>query len=312
MLAAAADGSILRPTLILKRTKPYFLQEDNDIGLWITHSKSGWLDEVNMLVWIEKILIPYVGNNQCLLLMDSYSVHVSTKVLTHLKKYPNIHTGIIVGWTTSFSQPLDISVHKEFKKICRKHSVQYTNRIVKALNEMNHFGGQNEPDQKFLILNNQVILANKDYKKQQRKPTTQALLLQKLTVEDVFKWIREAYLYIKDKPELIIRGFVVAGIITAPLVNNESNEIFPEDNIELVPFTTEEDNEDEEEDSQNQYSEAFEQIQLEEENIILEMMRIQDFHNNYNLTERQSEYQSIEPEEWKNEEEEEFSVKYEY
>lgn len=72
VLGCTAAGTLLRPSLILKRVSPYFLQTDDDIGLLVLNSKSGWMDEANFLLWLEKILIPHVNGNQALLIMDSY------------------------------------------------------------------------------------------------------------------------------------------------------------------------------------------------------------------------------------------------
>lgn len=119
-LGCTGAGTMLRPTLILKRAYLYFLQADNDIGLLILNHKTGWMEEINFLIWIEKILFPYVKDNNALLLMDSYESHMSSKVLNHLKKYPNIHVGII-GATTDYCQPLDITVHKEVKESIGKN-----------------------------------------------------------------------------------------------------------------------------------------------------------------------------------------------
>lgn len=136
---------------------------------------------------------------------------MSSKVLNYLKSYSNIHIGIIVGTTTSFAQPLDITVHKEVKRICKQKSVEYTNRLVKTLNEIMPKG--EEVNDRLLVLDNQVIVAEKDLKRRSKRPNTQAYLIQKMTVEDIYIWIKEAYLYLRSYPELIIKGFIQGGYV---------------------------------------------------------------------------------------------------
>jgi len=99
-LATAADGSILKPTVILRRVTEYKLRANNDINAVILNSDNGWMTELNMIDWCDQVLFPYVGNNPCLLLMDSYESHISQKIQAHLSKHPNIQVGIIIGGTT--------------------------------------------------------------------------------------------------------------------------------------------------------------------------------------------------------------------
>jgi len=100
------------------------------------NTKNGWMNEVTIKAWLERILIAYVNGNQCLLLMDSYEAHISESIQTFLKTYPNIHLAIIVGGTTSFLQPLDININRSFKNTCRKHTIVYTNAMLKAINDL--------------------------------------------------------------------------------------------------------------------------------------------------------------------------------
>ena len=168
-----------------------------------------------MIAWIDRILLPYVKQNHALLIIDSYEVHKCTAVLNHLQKHPNIHIGIIVGVTTSYSQPLDITVNKEFKNVCRRKSLEFSNKLITLLDEI---GAVNElqatTNTNILLINNQVVIAEKDRsrnrKTKQPKPLTQALLMKKMTVENVYSWIRAAVQYIESHPELVKKGFIKA------------------------------------------------------------------------------------------------------
>ena len=139
VLCTAADGTILRPSIILKRQAEYSLCRANNINLLLLNSKSGWMDEENMLKWLKEILFPYVQKNPCLLLMDSYEAHLSGKVRELLQEHPNIQTGIIIGGTTDRLQPLDVGTNKPFKDLCRKQSIEYSNRILEAMHEVSAF-----------------------------------------------------------------------------------------------------------------------------------------------------------------------------
>ena len=138
ILAAAADGTLLRPSLILNRSTPYILKCNNEIDL-LLNSPNGWNNTQLTKKWIEKILVPYVKNEHCLLVWDSFESHKCDDMLNFLKKYPNIHLSAIVGGMTSVGQPLDISINKKFKTICKKQYLKHTNKLLEFLIESNGF-----------------------------------------------------------------------------------------------------------------------------------------------------------------------------
>lgn len=255
-LAVTANGEILRPCLVLKRKTPYFLQTENDINLLLLQTESGWMEENSIITWIDRILIPHIKDKPSLLLMDSYRAHISPKVLNHLKTFPNLHVGIIVGGTTSYSQPLDIMVNKEFKRVCRQKSLEYTRRLVLNLNEINA-QAERDVNDKIISINNQVVMADKDLtrKKKAPKKLTQAVLLKTMTIEDIYGWIKEAFLSVKNKPRLMIKGFVKAGYIDDSMsglqegseseiqMERSQNEVFEN----LIPLSENEESETEDE-----------------------------------------------------------------
>ena len=245
VLASTASGHLLRPSLILKRTTPYQLRVENDIDLQLLHSKDGWMDERNFLLWLDNVFLPHVKSNQVLLLMDSFESHTSNNVLNYLKQFPNVHLGVIVGGTTSYSQPNDIVINKEFKKVCKEKSVQYSNRLLVINNEINA-NQQKDVSNKFLLLNNQMIISEKDFnrKKRSKNIVSQASLLQKMTIEDVYPLIKAAHHYVQGKPELIKKGFVKAGFISGEAYDDEM-EIINEGNVDdnLIPIDDDENNE---------------------------------------------------------------------
>jgi len=157
VLAASADGHLLRPSLVLKRETPYMLKCQNDISLHLMNSGNGWIDEDLAIEWLENVLLPYVKKEHCLLLWDSFEGHTSSNVFQFLNKHPNIHVAVIVGGTTAFSQPLDISINKKFKAACRKYSVEHSNLTLKVMNQSNAIA-QNKS-----IMSQNILKGNKNH-----------------------------------------------------------------------------------------------------------------------------------------------------
>ena len=73
-------------------------------------------------------------DSKFLLIWDTYEAHISNNVLSFLNKHKNIKVHTIVGGMTSTDQPLDISMNKAFKTICKKESVKFTNAMLEVLN----------------------------------------------------------------------------------------------------------------------------------------------------------------------------------
>lgn len=156
-LAASASGILLRPMLILKRVTPYYLNCENDIDLLVSNSKNGWNNETLMLQWLQRIFLPYVGENECLLMFDSYEGHKTSTILEFLKGYKNVHIGIIPGGTTDKIQPLDIHINSCFKALCKKESIRSTNRLLRALDDMSAFELKKQTVSDNLIKSNLLI-----------------------------------------------------------------------------------------------------------------------------------------------------------
>ena len=137
ILAVTASGTMLRPSLILKRKSSYHLQCDNDINLNIMNSKNGWSNSKLTIEWLQRVLLPYVNRNQCMLIWDSFEGHISDEVIKFLSNHPNIHVAVIAGGATSKDQPLDISINKQFKTICKRESILQTNSLLSYLEKCN-------------------------------------------------------------------------------------------------------------------------------------------------------------------------------
>jgi transposase-like protein len=84
--------------------------------------KNAWMDEVGMLEWVERVWKPIAQqHSRTLLLMDSFSAHLTTKVSRALAMV-NTELEIIPGGYTSKLQPMDVGVNKPFKNyICNNY-----------------------------------------------------------------------------------------------------------------------------------------------------------------------------------------------
>ena len=72
-----------------------------------------------MILWVKEILRPYTQRRPALLVMDSFSAHITAKVRAELDRI-NAYPAIIPGGCTSKAQPLDVVINKPNKDRIRK------------------------------------------------------------------------------------------------------------------------------------------------------------------------------------------------
>lgn len=218
------------------------LKAENDIGLYITNSHNGWATKDVIIAWLEKILLPFVGKEHCLLVWDSYEAHHSAKVLTFLESHSNIHIVIIAGGRTSLDQPLDLAINRRFKAVCRKESVAQMNHLLEFMGESNRISElYKKPNENLIksksfffldikmIVNNQTIMAQKDKGRSTgKKQVTITSLMAKITVEEIYGWIKKAFNEIRQDPDFIKQAFYRSGFVVDPsqLENQVKSEIF--------------------------------------------------------------------------------------
>ncbi|GBB95339.1 hypothetical protein RclHR1_25100001 [Rhizophagus clarus] len=79
-------------------------------------NQKGWMNENEMLYWIENIWTKRerISNPQSLLVLDSFSAHIVDSVKRHFGE-KNTNIAVIPGGLTSRLQPLNVSVNKSFK-----------------------------------------------------------------------------------------------------------------------------------------------------------------------------------------------------
>ena len=86
-------------------------------GVHTRANKSGWMDEKEMIWWMENVWCQRANlgsNSRSLLILDSFSAH-KTDTIKHCFKERNTDIAIIPGGLTLRLQPLDVFLNKSFK-----------------------------------------------------------------------------------------------------------------------------------------------------------------------------------------------------
>ena len=161
----------------------------------ITHSPKHWSNEETMMEYINEIIIPYVectrrsfeDDTPAMVIMDNFKGQITTSV-TELSETNIIHVCLLPANTTDLLQPMDISVNKpatDFLKRCFEH--WYSEQLAKQ------FEGR-------------------DIESTDLQPINLGLPLMK---ELGAKWMVEMADYFTQNPQIIVNGFVRAGIAGA-------------------------------------------------------------------------------------------------
>jgi hypothetical protein len=114
VLACMADGSKLPAVCIFKLKN--IPREKFPHGIYIRANEKGWMNEREMLWWIENVWTsrnPF-GNSRSLLVLDSFRGHIVDSVKNRFVE-KNTDIAIIPGGCTSKLQPLDVAINKSFK-----------------------------------------------------------------------------------------------------------------------------------------------------------------------------------------------------
>ena len=88
-------------------------------GLEYACQENAWMDERVMLLWVEKVLKPYVEGAPegiiPILFLDSYTCHMMSSVVNSIQVL-GVGVGHIPGGCTYLCQPVDVGINKPFKK----------------------------------------------------------------------------------------------------------------------------------------------------------------------------------------------------
>ena len=126
-MTVTASGKVLKPYLVFKgkpqgriekREFPTFPKE-----ILYACQENAWMDERVMLLWVDKILKPYVleapEHVVPLLFLDSYRCHMMASVVGAIQEL-GVEVEHIPGGCTCLTQPVDVGVNKPFKNRIRQ------------------------------------------------------------------------------------------------------------------------------------------------------------------------------------------------
>ena len=178
----------------------------------ITHSPKHWSNEKTMLQYVKKVIIPYVEriresfdpDTPALVIMDNFKGQVVGS-MTDLLELNNIHVCLLPPNTTDKLQPMDISVNKPAKDFLkRRFEDWYSQKVSEQLSD------------------------ESDIQSTNLQPINLGLPLLK---ELGAKWMVEMSEYFAANPQIIVSGFVKAGIAGA-LDRKEASDVQQEENTE--------------------------------------------------------------------------------
>ena len=120
VLSCAATGDMLPPMIIFKgKTTRAIHGVRSKGGAVITYQQKAWMDEDIMKPWITKVWIVYTKKRPSLLILDSFSAHITERIKSMFGRF-NTTVILIPGGCTSVLQPLDVSVNRPFKDQLKK------------------------------------------------------------------------------------------------------------------------------------------------------------------------------------------------
>ena len=158
MYAGTADGKLVPPYVIFKSTHLYKNWcIGGPKGTSYNRSKSGWIDGIIFIDWLEKHIIPWMKANCAegikVLIGDNLSSHISPEV-TKLCEQNEIRFVLLEPNTTHMCQPLDVAVFRPVKRLWRN--------ILKEWKESNLNTQTTVPKEKFPALLKKLVNLSAD------------------------------------------------------------------------------------------------------------------------------------------------------
>ncbi len=104
VLACTANGKMLPPMVIFKGTTTRSIKnvEAGSENSIVSFQKKAWVDESQMLKWMQKVWVNYTKRRHSLLFLDSFSAHLTSAVQSAFADANRV----IPGGCTSVLQPL--------------------------------------------------------------------------------------------------------------------------------------------------------------------------------------------------------------
>ena len=161
----------------------------------ITHSPKRWSNEATTIQYILNIIIPYINNTRdgfkddtpALIIMDNFKGQV-TSAVTNLLEENNIHVCLLPANTTDRLQPMNLTVNKPAKDFLKRCFGDWYAEQIRTQLEGN------------------------DIESTDLQPINLGLPALK---ELGAKWMVEMAQYFVDNPQIIVNGFIKAGITGA-------------------------------------------------------------------------------------------------
>ena len=139
--------------------------------------------------WIRDVWIAHTQRRKALLVMDSFRAHCTEDIQDVLAR-ANSNISFIPGGCSSKLQPLDVSLNKPFKTICRMSFSTFCRSQLSTMGD----------------------------------PTGR---LKTASKQQVVQWVEEAHKYQSERPEVVIKSFQVTGISLS--LDGSENSLFRSD-----------------------------------------------------------------------------------
>ena len=173
-LSCAGNGKMLPALAIFKGKRKLKFRCPEDVHVVV--QKKGWMDSELMICWFKGIILPYTEGRKSILVIDSFSAHISDEFLD-MAKANNVDVVIIPGGCTSKIQPLDVCLNKPFKSVLRNEWLNYIESLVEV-----------DPNPSKLVTPTKQIICD---------------------------WIKGGLYYLQSKQCMMKKSFLVCGITNA-------------------------------------------------------------------------------------------------
>lgn len=192
LLTGTMSGAFLPAQLIYKGKTPACLPKFDFPDTWnVTYNESHWANESTMLVYIERVLLPYVvsirknqnlsSTQPALVIFDHFKGQITNSLFNCLEQH-NILVVTVPARCTDRLQPMDLSVNKSIKdKLRFSFQLWYAGEVKQQVDDDEHL----------------------------RKPVDLKLSRMKPLGA---QWFVDAFTHVQNNPEIIRNGFKAAGI----------------------------------------------------------------------------------------------------
>ncbi len=113
MLTGKADGTKLKPFVVLNRKRRRQNLEENHTDLVFSYGKSFWMDQAKTEVFLDSVIGKFSFTRR-LLVWEAFSCHISPQTKLKLANM-KIDSSVIPGGTTKYLQPADVCWNRPFK-----------------------------------------------------------------------------------------------------------------------------------------------------------------------------------------------------